>query len=445
MGFVEKILTGSHESGGTHFGARPFLIAGAVMLFAFLVIAPKQFFQNFGFVIFIAPLWLPIMLVSFAFYRWVEFRRADFIKGQKHVLLELKLPRDTMKTPLAMETIFSNLHIGSGESNWYKKFIKGGVRPWWALEIASLGGQVRFFAWTRASFRRGFESYFYAQYPGIEIIEAEDYSRLVDPTSHDYDMFGAEYSKKDPDPIPIKLYHEYGLDRPGQKPEELIDPLSQLVEFMGSIGPKEQLWFQMVFRMTKKEKFGGEKDWKKVGQEIVEATRQSTVKKRTQIDPVTGQVRELEGFPNPTKGQMEGMFSIESNLNRPGFDVGFRAIYSAPKDVYQGSMISLMLAMLKPFSAEGGNGFKPLSLFSAKFSDYPWEDRDGHHQHKEKVDILEYYRRRAYFHTPYIGPWSILSNAELATIFHIPTSTIETPSLPRIQSATSGAPSNLPT
>jgi hypothetical protein len=39
----------------------------------------------------------------------------------------------------------------------------------------------------------------------------------------------------------------------------------------------------------------------------------------------------------------------------------------------------------------------------------------------------------------------ILSTEELATLFHVPSAAIQTPTIPRIQSTTSGAPGNLPT
>ena len=83
--------------------------------------------------------------------------------------------------------------------------------------------------------------------------------------------------------------------------------------------------------------------------------------------------------------------------------------------------------------------------FGARFNDYPWEDTTGHHKLHEHDKLVNYYRRRAYFHDPYIGPWMVMSSEELATLFHVLSSTVETPTMPRIASATAGAPANLPT
>ena len=441
MGWISGLLHTSHGTGGLHIQARPLIIAMAVILFAFLLVSPSQTFRNFEFVFFLAPIWIPAALVYFAFDRWLQFRRSEFIASQRYILLELRMPRDTKKTPLAMETVFANLNFSSGETTWYKKYIKGGVRPWWSAEIVSLGGQVHFYIWTRETLRRGLESYFYAQYPGMEIIEAEDYSRLFDPLANE--MWGAEYLKTKEDPMPIKTYVDYGLDKVGTKPEEQIDPLAQLVEFLGSIGPKEQLWIQIPFRQSRDEKYG--RSWKEVGQDLIKSIKKDTISKRTTVDPNTGEVREVDGFPNPTEGQKGIMALIERHTNKPGFDVGIRAIYMAEPNAFQASMITYMINMFKPFSNEGGNGIKLAELFSAKFNDYPWEDPSGHHKHHEHVRLVEFYRRRSYFHPPYTGPWMILSTEEIATLFHVPSSTIETPTLPRIPSATSGAPANLPT
>jgi len=446
MGIIEKFFHGSHDSGGLHISARPLIIMMAALVIIFFLFSPSQTLKNFNLLIFLAPLWVPFLLLKFSFDRFIQSRRADFIKNQQMILLELRLPRDTKKTPLAMETVLSNLNFSAGETTWYKKYWKGGARPWWSIEIASIGGQVRFYIWTRASLRRGVESFFYAQYPGMEIIEAEDYSRLINPSNNnERGMFGAEYLLTMPDPYPIRTYVDFGLDKAGTKPEEQIDPMSQLIEFFGSIGPHEQLWFQMVFRRAGKEKLGGGKTWKDEAKVLITELRAKTVMRRTTVDPVSGQVRETEGFPNPTPGEKSTIEALERNTDKPAFDVGMRCIYTAENGHFDASNITFLINMLKPFNHEGWNGFKLAGLFSALFNDYPWEDRGGHHKQHEHEKITEYYRRRAYFHDPYVGPWMVLSSEELATIFHVPSSTVEAPSLPRIQSATSGAPANLPT
>ncbi len=452
MGLAGSINHRIHDS-GYHLDAKPLIIIFVVLNVVFLFLDPYQTLRNFLFIGFFAPLWVPFLLTRVTFEQWVRARRAAFIASQQTVLLELRMPRDTKKTPLAIETILSNIHITSGEGTNYAKFWQGKVRTWFSLEIVSLGGRVHFYVWTRAGLRRGLEAAFYGQYPDMEIVEAEDYSLVYDPADHANDMFGDEWIHTQPDAFPIKTYLDYKLDLSGAEANETIDPLAQLIELFASIGPKEQLWFQMIIRATKDEKLGHKKNaagkgytWKDEAKDEIEKIRKATSKKSSFVDPVTGQVKESEGFPNPTKGQSDMIAAIERNIAKQGFDVGMRGIYTAPKEAYQGSMITFMLGtMLKPFSSDAYNGFKPASKFDARFNDYPWEDPGGHHKEHLHHQIVEYYRRRAFFHDPYVGEWMVMSTEELATLFHVPSAAIESPGLPRIQSSTSGAPSNLPT
>jgi hypothetical protein len=418
----------------------------------FLFIDPIQTLHNYALTFFLAPLWMTPLLMGYATERRLQFRRADNLSKKKYILLELRLPRDTRKTPLAMETFFSNMHFGPGEATEYKVNVLGNVRPWWSFEIVSIGGRVHFYVWTLEQHRRGIESYLYSQYPDMEIIEAEDYSRLYDPADYSKNrMFGEEFIKTKADPYPIKTYVDYGLDKSGPKPEEQVDPLAQIIELLGSIGPKEQYWIQFIIRLSKDEKYrpkinkeGKAYTWKDIANDEIEKIRALSVKKTKQVGP-DGKVTEIEGFPNPTKGQGETINAIERNVNKAAFDIGIRTIYSAPEEAYQGGMIAFFMALWKPFSNENGNGFKPATMFSAGFNDYPWEDKKGIAHRFVERKIVDLYRRRSYFVQPYVGPWSVMSTEELATLFHIPSSTIETPSLPRIQSSTSGAPANLPT
>lgn len=446
MGLAQHISHQSHES-GYHITAKPLIIIFVVLNVLFLFVDPYQAVHNFALVSFIAPIWVPYMLLYFTFEQWVIYKRSEFIAGQKNVLLELRMPRDTKKTPLAMEAVFANLFLTGGEGTWYKKYIQGGVRAWFSFEIVSIGGHVRFYVWTREGLRRGLESFFYAQYPEMEIVEAEDYSLLFDPAADGNSMFGDEFIHTKPDAYPIKTYVEYGLDKAGAKPEEIIDPLAQLIELLGSVGPKEQLWIQMIIRASKDEKFAHTakgRTWKDEGKDVVKGIRESAVK-----EAKTFSEGEEEGgvkFPTAlSPGQTDVIKAIERNTSKQGFDVGLRSIYTAPNDAYQGTMIGFMLNMFRPFSSESLNGFRPSAKFDARFNDYPWEDKGGHHRQHLHHQIVDFYRRRAFFHAPYIGEWMVMSTEELATIYHVPSASVETPSLPRIGSATSGAPSNLPT
>ncbi len=447
---IDGWLGNAHTEGGFSMPGNALFIAGAAEVVAFFMVAPGQSITNFEFLLFLSPVWIPIILGRFTFMRFVQTRRVEYIETQNTVLLELRIPRDTRKPMIAMETVLSNLVLNSGEATWYKRLVLGRSRPWYSFELVSLGGKVHMYVWTRETFRRAVETFLYAQYPGIEVIEAVDYSRLIDPTHEPYKMSAFEYVKEKIDAYPIKTYVDFGLDMV-QKPEETVDPLAQLLETLGSLGPQEQAWIQIIVRSARSEKHNGKKtksggwyDWRSEGREEIERIREEFVIENEYVD-ASGVVRKSKGFPNPTEGQKDRIKAIERNIGKLGLDMGIRSIYCAPGDAYHKSMGSLMTNIFKPFASEQYNQIKPAPRWSEHFNDYPWEDPGGHHLSHAMHTVLEFYRRRAFFHPPYSGNWSTVSIEELATLFHVPSGSVTTPSLPRIQSSTSEAPSNLPT
>ena len=429
----------------------PLFVLGLVLLAnAFIWMSAAVSFA-LSMALFLAPLWLPFLLIGGAMTLWLTLKQGEFIAAQKTVLLEIKPPRNLVKTPLAMEAFISSIHLSPGESTWYVRWIKGGMRPWWSLEIASFEGQVHFFIWTRANFRRIVESQMYAQYPGVQIVEAPDYTRLISADPEEWGIWGCDFIHSSEAPLPIKTYVEYGLDKVQKEPEQ-VDPLANLIEFMGSIGKGEYLWLQYVIRVHKGERYGKKRNkkgdrytWKDEAEELVDEIRKKT--RETYIDPTTGEER--PGFPNPTKGQSEKIAAIERNVSKLGFDVGARAVYIAKKEKFTTTMISHMIGLFKPFSTAGWNDINS-SDWLKRFDDYPWEIWASKTKKVYARKLVEAFRRRQFFHDPFAygipkDKVMVMSTEEIATIFHVPSSSVGTPGLERIQSATGEAPTNLPT
>lgn len=452
--FFDKLEAAVVES-RDRFGVRPFrwppLIAGLVLIFMSYAFFPAQVEFALSLTLFLAPVWLPFLLLGGAFALWLILIRSEFIASRPYVLLEIKLPRNLVKTPLAMEAVLSSIHYTKGESNWFQIYWQGQVRPYWSLEIASLGGEIHFFVWTRADFRKLVENAFYAQYPGVQLAEAIDYTRTLSAKPEEWAVWGCDYKHTKPiDAYPIKTYVEYGLDKTQKEPEQ-VDPFANLVEFLGSIGKNEYFWLQFIIRVHAGEKYhktnkeGKPYTWRDQALEEVEIIRKRAQIKSKFFDPTTGKMIETEGFPNPTKGQTETIAAIERNISKSGFDVGSRAIYIAAREHFNPTIITGMIGLFRPFNSEGWNGLKA-THFGMEFSDYPWEFGNERRKDIFRRQIVEAYRRRQYFHEPFVmtNPM-VMSTEEVATVFHIPSSTVGAPGLRRIQSPTAEAPPNLPT
>lgn len=444
---LEKALKTARDNGGLRLASWPLFILGIVLLCIAYIFFPYGVAGAINIALFLAPLWLPVLIVSGAWTMWIVLRRSEFIARQTNILLEIKPPRNLVKTPLAMEAVLAGIHHAKGESNWYQRSWLGQVRPYWSIEMVSLEGQVHFYMWTRRDFRKLIENAFYAQYPGVQIVEVPDYTKMISAEPGEWGVWGCDYKQTESDPYPIKTYIEYGLDRTQKEPEQ-IDPMAHLVEFLGSMGKKEYLWLQFIVRTHGGEKYhklnakGKPYTWKDEAARLVSEIRAKT--RESYVDMVTGEER--PGFPNPTKMQSETMAALERNTSKLAFDVGIRAVYVVDPKRFDGINVTGMIGLFKPFNSEGWNGLKA-AHFGIDFSDYPWEL--GNEPRKDRLmrkPVVEAYRRRQYFHEPFAMPDPmVMSTEELATLFHIPSASVKTPTLPRIESATSEAPSNLPT
>lgn len=396
----------------------------------------------FEYVILLSPLWFPILLLRIFWPLWVNYVRADFFFKQKYVLLEIKLPKETMKSPLAMELFLVTLHQTGGEGTWYDKYWQGKTRPWFSLELVSIEGQIKFFIWTRAPFRTIIESGLYAQFPSIEIFEAPDYTKSLYFDPKVTNIWGCDYALTEPDPYPIKTYIDYGLDK-DPKEEYKVDPITNLIEFMGTMGQNQQVWIQIILRAHKSESrksafsLKTTDAWKDQAKKEIE-----NIRKEATVDRVDKEGNIIPGFPNPTKGQLDRIAALERSISKLAYDVGMRSLYIAKKENFNPTNIAGMTGSFKQFGSSQLNGFKPTG-WSTEFS-YPWQDFLEMRQNSMRNELLEAYKRRSFFFPPFTGKPFVLNTEELATIYHFPGQVSQTPTFTRIVSKKGEPPANLP-
>jgi hypothetical protein len=446
---IEEFMGTARDRSGLRPPGWPILLLGLLIFFTGYLFFAYSIERAIEIMVFLSPLWLAALIASTAWGLWVIMIRSYFIASQDYMLLEVVPPRSLEKTPLAMEAVLAGLHHFPGESNWHQMYWQGKVRPWFSLEIVSLEGRVHFYIWTRSNFRKLIESAIYAQYPGAQVVEAQDYTKTITAEpGREWIVWGCDYKHTQKDPYPLKTYVEYGLDKVQKEPEQ-TDPLANLIEFSGSIGKGEYLWIQYLVQVHsgrkkypgKRNKEGKEYTWKDEAKELVEKMREEV--RSPFYDPLAG--REIPGFPNPTKGQSDTMAAIERNVSKLAYDVGARAVYISRPENFDAINITGIIGLFKAFSSEGWNGIKA-TRWGIEYADYPWELGNNTRKERRFKKLIEAYRRRQYFHEPYyFSDYMTMSTEELATLYHIPSRAVESPALPRIESATGEAPVNLPT
>lgn len=393
----------------------------------------------------LSPIFLVAILFAIMWDLWIQYVQAKFLLSLDRTVLELKLPKDTYKSPAAMEIFLNSIHNTSDGSK-YAQLWKGEGRPYYSLEIVSIEGNVKFFIWTEDRRKNGVISGLYAQFPEIEIREVEDYAKSVHFDPKVTRIWASEFKFAKEDPYPIKTYVDYGLDR-DPKEELKTDPMTPMIEFLGSVPANQQVWIQiMVVAHRKKKKpghwFKQTDAWEDEARELV-----NKLMIRDEKTKVTGKNVKEGQFPiTPTlsEGEKKVVEALDRSITKHPFDVGIRALYIAPKDKFDTPFgIGGVISSFKQFSSTQLNGFKPTNWHS-NLQGQPWEDYKNFRRNKYARLALTAYKMRSYFYQPFKAKPMVLNSEELATIYHFPGSVAATPGLERVPSKKAQAPTNLP-
>lgn len=403
-------------------------------------------------VVALSPLWLPVFLAVILWVVWIHYIRFIFWFKQKHVLLEIQLPPEVTKSPLAMELFLGSMWHASGEGTFIARVWDGKFRPVFSIEIASNEGQVRFYLWCRESWKNVLEAKLYGQFPEARVSVVEDYAAKVPFNTRDYNMWGAEFAKTETNALPIKTYIDYGLDKNPDTPETQVDPISNLLEFMGQIGQGEYIWLQIIMKARKKDEwyalYDNKKDsWKDPAAQKIRDIMKGAVKRTASLidDPEKAKEQEKQvaqanlQLSSFEKLQIE---AIERSLSKLVYECGIRVMYLGKNENYNGINIGNVVRIFDPYKQNGFNQIMPVRGQSD--FDYPWQDWNDIRQNKVKRNLFFRYKHRAYFYVPYDQVPTFMTTEELATIWHFPSSAVVTPALDRVPSKRSDAPINLP-
>jgi hypothetical protein len=410
-------------------------------------------------------LWLAL---PFVWKKWMSYAQANFLDSIEWELLYIKLPKQVAKTPQAMEFILQTLYQTGGTGTWFARWWEGKVRDYFSLEIVSIEGNVYFFIRTKKGLVDLIKAGIYAQYPLCEVYSVDDYTKFVPPYENKeslIDVTGCEFILAKEDALPIATYLDFGMDKAlSLEEEQRIDPLSPIIEYMGSLKKGEQLWLQIMVRASTN-RYTKAGDWYQSLTHGWTDEGKNVIKKF--YEEVAKYQKEFYGVEktDPTKltpPQKQTIESIERNMAKFGFDTGIRCIYLGFKDAFSGGRAPHIFQLFKHYGMLNNklNSFKPQNIIGRQF-DFPWQAKQKDIvTQKEKQLLFENYVHRKYFHEMPDSAGDIkfyqsdhekrdyvqfvLTTEELATIFHFPGAVIQTPTLDRAPLIKSQAPQNLP-
>lgn len=395
---------------------------------------------------------LPLVLLFIFLDFWLKAVRRAYILKITWKLLEVKIPREILKTPKAMEQVFAAVHSIRAKIRFFDKWWKGKVQNWMSFELTGQAGGVHFYVRTSEEFRNLIESAIYAQYPDAEIIEVEDYVDLVPSVLPNkiYDLFGANFILAKEDAYPIRTY-EYFEERVKEK---RLDPMAAVTEALSKTKEDEMGWLQILVRPV------GD-DWKKESEKLIgKLAGRKSAKERTILEdleefiinlikapftPPTWSGGEEESSKSKadslTPGERDVVAAIENKISKLGFESIVRFVYIDKAASFSRDNVAAVTGALQQFNTQNLNAFKSHPTTATK-TFQPFKE---HKLYYRKRRIFDDYRLRKFPSPLKLKKIPILNTEELATIYHPPTTFVEAPTLRRLESRRGEPPAELPT
>jgi len=377
-----------------------------------------------------------------------EFVNLKFKVYNGRTTLRIHLPQEVFKSPAAMENVLHQIYNVNSSDNLMQAFLDGKHPLTYSFELVSIGGEVRFYINVpKKKIKDMVEAHLYAEYPGIEVVEEDiDYTSEIpwDPEKYDYISF--HMNKRKDEEFPIKTYVDYGLDKtPLPKEEEKSDPMAIMLEQLGKVKPHERVWIQILARPhTARSIKTGYLTAKPTWDSKVQAKVDEIMKRDTRIDASSDEP--TERMTALTTNERDKIAAMERNVGKYAYEVGIRWMYITPSGKFNGNAISPFLRSFAPYDLlnRNGVGIKWRTDYDYNF----FSDPTGKKVLRWKKSELFMYKIRKYYmreRGKRTDERKVFSSEELATMFHIPGSTVVTPTLSRITSTKKGPPSNLPT
>jgi len=359
--------------------------------------------------------WIPLVSILL-FLTWRNYQNKDIKEIEESVLLALEIPKANDKSELAAEQLFASLHGILRDKKELR--INRGIQEHLSFEIVSISGQIRFYVWVPKSLQSFVEGQIYAQYPSVQIHKADE-----DYTSHDRQhsvLYTNEIVLSENAALPIKTFQSFE-----------VDPLAGITGTLAKLeATGEEIWVQVLARPVAD-------DWHKASERWIESLRGGNP-----FNALFGgkgfDVRWFGTFfaalwrpPEEGSGGASGekivserdktrIAEAEKKANKLGYQVKIRLAYLGESQSNAKLQMQAIIGTFKQYNSTNLNGFKGLK------ASYKKED-------------LQQYKSRNFIDKGYV-----LNIEELASVFHLPHTNVETPNIVWASSKTAEPPSKLP-
>ena len=356
--------------------------------------------------------WMPIVAVLM-FLTWRNYRKIEDFTPVESVLLILEIPRTNDKQELAAEQLFASLH-GILRDNKELR-LSGGHQEHISFEIASVNGQIRFYVWVPKTLQSFVEGQIYSQYPTVQIHQADE-----DYTEHERDhevAYSTELTLTTDEFLPIRTFQNFE-----------VDPLAGITGTLAKLETTgEELWIQVLVRPIPD-------DWQNAADRYINSIKNGRM---FSLPGFGGSMQWLIGvlgalWQPPEQGANQStavelsdrdktrISEAEKKATKLGYEVKIRLVYMGESQTNAKLRMQALVGTFKQFNSTNLNGFHAVKGAFGK-------------------EFIDKYRKRSF-----IGDGFILNIEELASVFHLPHTNVETPNIVWASSKTAEPPSKLP-
>lgn len=272
-----------------------------------------------------------------------------------------------------------------------------------SFEIAVLKKRIGFYVCVPQYLKSFVEEQIYAQYPTVQISEVADYSQISDDSGVSSLVVDMRLSNNNA--LPIKTFQSFE-----------VDPLAAITATLAKFEEGEEAWIQLVMRPAPK-------NWHKKSERYIASLRSKSKSTSSGILTALWTPPEHTGSETAklTEYEQARASGAEDKSHKLAFEASLRIVYKGNVPLHQAKLrLQSIVSSYKQFNTTYLNGFEQERM-------------------TEDPASIALYNGRKLSRRP-----SILNIEEIATLYHLPHTTVETPYILWALSQTAEPPANLP-
>lgn len=318
----------------------------------------------------------------------------DNISG---TVLLLKVPRTNDKKALSAEQMFASLQgllVGPSKQLFHQV-----QRDRLSFEIAVIDKQIGFYVWVPNHLKGYVEEQIYAQYPTVQISDVSDYAaRDIQYAT----TIACDMHLQQNDVLPIKTFQSFE-----------VDPLSAITAALSKFGDEEEAWLQLILRPATDK-------WYKKTEKYLANLKGAAAGTKGLLGALWAPPEYKSEPAKLTEYQQVRVGGAEAKSQKLAYEATLRIVYRSNETSEQAARLRLqsIASSYKQFNTTYLNGFKQGKI-------------------EGTIGLSKYSHRQM------VSPY-VMNIEEVATLYHLPHTNVETPYILWATAQTAEPPANLP-